>query len=143
MDWYPGNNADRFWGPYSRPYFSFIPADFEKDIYSPTNQNAYFPNLLAYVALNSNNELRATNNRYLQNLAYLRLKNVTIGYTLPAPLTRRAAIKGLRIFASGENVFTFTKLRSKYIDPEQAMANIDGRVYPFSKTFSFGIDITL
>lgn len=143
MDWYPGNNADRFWGPYSRPYFSFIPADFEKDIYSPTNQNAYFPNLLAYVALNSNNELRATNNRYLQNLAYLRLKNVTIGYTLPATLTRRAAIKGLRIFASGENVFTFTKLRSKYIDPEQAMANIDGRVYPFSKTFSFGIDITL
>lgn len=143
MNWYPGNNADRFWGPYSRPYFSFIPADFEKDIYSADNKNAYFPNLLAYVALNANNELRATNNRYLQDLAYLRLKNVIVGYTLPATLTRRASIKGLRVFVSGENLVTFTKLRSKYIDPEQAMAQIDGRVYPFSKTLSFGIDITL
>jgi TonB-linked SusC/RagA family outer membrane protein len=143
MNWYPGNNADRFWGPYSRPYFSFIPADFEKDVYSANNTNAYFPNLLAYVALNANNELRATNNRYIQDLAYLRLKNLTIGYTLPVQLTQRAMIKGLRFFASGENIFTVTKLRSKYIDPEQAMAQIDGRVYPFSKTFSFGVDITL
>lgn len=143
MNWYPGNNADRFWGPYSRPYYSFIPSDFEQDIYTPENPNAYFPNLLAYVALNANNELRATNNRYIQDLAYLRLKNVTIGYTLPAGLTRRAAVKGLRVFVSGENIFTTTKLRSKYIDPEQAMAQIDGRVYPFSKTFSFGIDLTL
>ncbi|WP_295117040.1 TonB-dependent receptor [uncultured Chitinophaga sp.] len=142
MDWYPGNNADRFWGPYSRPYFSFIPADFEKDVYSPTNQNAYFPNLLAYVALNANNELRATNNRYMQDLAYLRLKNMTLGYSLPAHLTRRAKIERFRVFVSGENMWTWTKLRSKYIDPEQAMSNIDGRVYPFSKTYAFGFDVT-
>lgn len=143
MNWYPGNNADRFWGPYSRPYFSFIPHDFNDDVYSKENPNAYFPNLLAYVALNANNELRATNNRYIQNLAYLRLKNLMVGYTLPRGLSRRAGIQGLRIFVSGENLFTVTKLRSKYIDPEQAMAQIDGRVYPFSKTLSFGIDLTL
>ncbi|ATL47786.1 SusC/RagA family TonB-linked outer membrane protein [Chitinophaga caeni] len=142
MNWYPGNNADRFWGPYSRPYFSFIPKDFEKDIYSETNKNAYFPNLLAYVALNANNELRATNNRYLQNLAYLRLKNLTIGYTLPKSLLDRYKIQRLRIFASGENLWTWTKLRTDYIDPEQAMSNNDGRVYPFSKTFSFGLDVS-
>ncbi|UYQ91924.1 TonB-dependent receptor [Chitinophaga horti] len=142
MDWYPGNNADRFWGPYSRPYFSFIPEDFEKDVYTPTNTNAYFPNLLAYVALNANNELRATNNRYMQNLAYLRLKNMTLGYTLPQHLTRRAKIQRFRMFVSGENMITWTKLRTKYIDPEQAMSNIDGRVYPFSKTFAFGFDVT-
>ncbi|WP_308199514.1 SusC/RagA family TonB-linked outer membrane protein [Chitinophaga sedimenti] len=142
MDWYPGNNADRFWGPYSRPYFSFIPEDFEKDVYSATNRNAYFPNLLAYVALNANNELRATNNRYMQNLAYLRLKNLSLGYTLPARLTRMAKIQRFRVFVSGENMWTWTKLRTKYIDPEQAMANIDGRVYPFSKTYAFGFDVT-
>lgn len=142
MDWYPGNNADRFWGPYSRPYFSFIPSDFEKDIYSPTNKDAYFPNLLAYVALNANNELRATNNRYLQDLAYLRLKNLTLGYTLPRNLTSRFKVQRFRAFVSGENLFTWTKLRSKYIDPEQAMANIDGRVYPFSKTLAFGFDVS-
>ena len=142
MDYYPGNNADRFWGPYSRPYFSFIPEDFEKDIYSETNQDAYFPNLLAYVALNPNNELRATNNRYLQNLAYLRLKNVTLGYTLPAHLLERIHVNRFRVFVSGENMLTWTKLRTKYIDPEQMMSNKDGRVYPFSKTYSFGFDIS-
>lgn len=142
MDWYPGNNADRFWGPYSRPYFSFIPEDFEKDIYSETNQDAYFPNLLAYVALNPNNELRATNNRYLQDLAYLRLKNITLGYTLPKHLLERLHIQRFRVFVSGENLVTWTKLRTKYIDPEQAMANNNGRVYPFSKTYAFGFDIS-
>lgn len=142
MDYYPGNNADRFWGPYSRPYFSFIPRDFEKDIYSETNRNAYFPNLLAYVALNGNNELRATNNRYLQDLAYLRLKNVTLGYTLPKHLLERINIQRFRVFVSGENMVTWTKLRTKYIDPEQMMSNKDGRVYPFSKTYSFGFDIS-
>ncbi|MBT1704620.1 TonB-dependent receptor [Fulvivirgaceae bacterium PWU20] len=142
MDWYPGSNADRFWGPYSRPYFSFIPEDFEKDVYSETNRNAYFPNLLAYVALNANNELRATNNRYLQDLAYVRLKNLTIGYTLPRDLLSRFKIQRLRVFASGENLLTWTKLRTKYIDPEQAMSQADGRVYPFSKTYAFGIDLS-
>lgn len=142
MDFYPGNNADRFWGPYSRPYFSFIPRDFEKDVYSETNRDAYFPNLLAYVALNGNNELRATNNRYLQDLAYLRVKNVTLGYTLPAHLLERVHINRFRVFVSGENLFTWTKLRTKYIDPEQMMSNKDGRVYPFSKTYSFGFDIS-
>ncbi|WP_114791485.1 TonB-dependent receptor [Niabella yanshanensis] len=142
LDWYPGNNADRFWGPYSRPYFSFIPKDFANDVYSAENPNAYFPNLLAYVALNANNELRATNNKYLQDLAYLRLRNLTIGYRIPETFTKRYKIQSFRVFASGENLVTWTKLRTKYIDPEQAMANIDGRVYPFTKIYSFGIDIT-
>ncbi|WP_164974202.1 SusC/RagA family TonB-linked outer membrane protein [Filimonas effusa] len=142
MNWYPGNNADRFWGPYSRPYFSFIPKNFTQDIYSEANKEAYFPNLLAYVALNPNNELRATNNRYMQDLAYLRLKNITLGYTLPKQLLTRAKIQQLRLFVSAENLLTWTKLRSDYIDPEQAMSDANGRVYPFSKTIAFGIDLT-
>ncbi len=141
-DWYPGNNADRFLGPYSRPYYSFIPNDFPSKVWSEDNPNAYFPNLLAYIALNGNNELRATNNRYLQDLAYLRLKSMTIGYSLPKSLTKRLKIERLRVFATGENLFTWTKLESDYIDPEQAMADKNGRVYPFSKTYSFGFDIT-
>jgi hypothetical protein len=142
MDWYPGNNADRFWGPYSRPYYSFIPKDFASQIWSPENPNAYFPSLMAYVALNANNELRATNNKYLQDLAYLRLKNLTLGYMLPPSLTKRVKINSFRMFVSAENMFTWTKLKTDYIDPEQAMADVNGRVYPFSKTFSFGFDIT-
>lgn len=141
-EWYPGSNADRFWGPYSRPYFSFLPSDFESRIWTPENPNAYFPTLMAYVALNANNELRATNNKYLQDLAYIRLKNMVLGYTLPKELLRKLKIDRFRIFMSGENLLTFSKLESKYIDPEQAMANADARVYPFSKTLSFGIDVS-
>ncbi|RXF68790.1 TonB-dependent receptor [Arcticibacter tournemirensis] len=141
-EWYPGNNADRFWGPYSRPYFSFLPRDFESKVWTPENPDAYFPTLMAYVALNANNELRATNNRYLQDLAYVRLKNLVIGYSLPTRFTKKFKIERLRAFVSGENMFTLTKLDTKYIDPEQAMANADGRVYPFSKTYSFGFDVS-
>src|SRR5690606_19827896 len=122
--------------------FSFIPQAVEPQIWSPENPDAYFPSLMAYVALSSNNELSATNNKYLQDLAYLRLNNVSLGYMLPASLTRRVKVNAFRVFLSGENLLTWTKLKTKYIDPEQMMANGDGRVYPFSKTYSFGFDIT-
>jgi TonB-linked SusC/RagA family outer membrane protein len=142
-DWYPGSNADRFWGPFSRPYFSFIPKDFESKLWTPENPDSYFPRLLTYIALNARNELYATNNRYLQDLAYIRLKNLTIGYTFPKEVIQKLKIiNKCRIYISGENLLTFTKLDTDYIDPEQAMANADGRVYPFSKTYSFGINVT-
>lgn len=141
-DWYPGNEADRFWGPFGRPYYSFIPEDFESKLWTPENPDAYFPRLLTYIALNSRNELRATNNRYLQDLAYVRLKNLTIGYTLPKSLVNKLKISKCRVYVSGENLLTFTKLETDYIDPEQAMANANARVYPFSKIYSFGVNVT-
>lgn len=141
-DWYPGNEADRFWGPFGRPYYSFIPEDFESKLWTPENPDSYFPRLLTYIALNARNELRATNNKYLQDLAYIRLKNLTLGYTIPADITRKLKINKCRIYVSGENILTFTKLDTDYIDPEQALANANGRVYPFSKIYSFGVNIT-
>ncbi|WP_051559088.1 TonB-dependent receptor [Hoylesella enoeca] len=82
------------------------------------------------------------NDRYLQNLAYCRVKNLTLGYTLPASLTRKININKVRVYFSGENLFTFTALDNKYLDPEQLAVDSNGRVYPYSKTFSFGLDIT-
>lgn len=140
--WYPGNNADKFWGPYSRPYYSFIPENFTDDIWTPENPDAYYPLLRGYVALNSRGELNVKNDRYLQDLAYIRLKNLTVGYTLPTDLLSKAKLSRARIYVSGENLFTATKLRSDYIDPEQAANEANGRAYPFSRTFSLGIDIT-
>lgn len=140
--WYPGNNADKFWGPYSRPYFSFVPRDFNDDVWTPENPDAYFPLLRGYNALNDRGALNVKNDRYLQNLAYVRLKNLTVGYSLPMILLEKASISRARIFVSGENLVTLTKLRSDYIDPEQAAGETNGRAYPFSKTFSLGIDIT-
>ena len=140
--WYPGNNADKFWGPYSRPYYSFVPENFTDDVWTPENPDAYYPLLRGYIALNSRGSLNVRNDRYLQDLAYIRLKNLTVGYTLPVNLVQKAKISRARLFVSGENLWTATKLRSDYIDPEQAAQEVNGRAYPYSKTFSFGIDIT-
>lgn len=141
--WYPGANADKFWGPYSRPYYSFIPEKFEEDVWTPENQDAYFPVLRGYTALNGGGDLNSVNNRYLQNIGYLRLKNVVIGYTIPEKLSRKIKIQRTRIYVSGENLLTYTKLRSKYIDPEQFDGDAtNGRTYPLSKTFSAGLSLT-
>lgn len=141
-NWYPGANADKFWGPYSRPYYSFIPRDFEKDVWTPENQDAYFPLLRGYTALNGGGDLNSRNDRYMQNIGYLRLKNVVIGYTLPSTLTKKVRIPHARIYVSGENLLTYTPLRSKYIDPEQFDGDgTNGRTYPLSKTISAGLSI--
>ena len=96
------------------------------------------------------------NDYYLINVGYLRIKNLTVGYTLPEKLTRRAQIQKLRVYFSGENLFTwrFGNL-TKYIDPEMAGAGITysgpkdavtrarAEDYPIGKIFSAGINITL
>ncbi len=140
--WWPGANADKFWGPYSRPYYSFVPKDFEQDIWTPENTDAYYPLLRGYIALNDRGSLNVKSDRYLQDLAYIRLKNLTVGYTVPQAWLKRVKLANARIYVSGENIWTATKLRSKYIDPEQSAQEVNGRSYPISKTFSFGLDLT-
>ncbi|WP_247235696.1 TonB-dependent receptor [Telluribacter sp. SYSU D00476] len=140
--WYPGNNADKFWGPYSRPYYSFIPENFSDDVWTPENPDAYFPLLRGYTALNNGGDLTAANDRYIQNVGYLRLKNVVLGYTFPESLTRKIRVPRARIYVSGENLLTYTPLRSRYIDPEQLDGDAtNGRTYPMSKTYSAGLTI--
>lgn len=149
QNWYPGSNADKFWGPFSRPYMSFIPTDFQSKLWSPENPNSYFPRLRGYIALNDNGSLKENNDKYLQDIAYVRLKSLILGYSLPASLLNRVKITRCRVYVSGENLFTLTKLKSKYLDPEQLSSDpnlvttdANGRVYPFSRTFSAGLDIT-
>lgn len=148
QNWYPGGEAMAFWGPYARPYTSLVPRDFMSNVWSEDNPDAYFPRPRGYVALISNRELVETNDRYLQNIGYCRLKNLTIGYTLPKQWTSKVGIEKLRVYFSGENLLTFTKLKSDYIDPEQASAGLSWNSYsnsvqnyPYSKTFSFGMEL--
>ena len=138
---YPGTDAMLFWGGFARPFSSFVPTDFPDKIWTEDNTDAYFPRMRGYAA-QGDRSMRYVNNRFLQNLAYCRLKNFTFGYTLPAMLTNKAGINRLRVYFSGDNLLTWTKLRSNYIDPEQFSSDANARVYPFAKTFSFGIDVT-
>ena len=144
MDWYPAADARAFWFLYARPYQTFIPKDFQKQCWSEENPNAYFPRPRGYVAMNANRPMGVANDRYLQNIGYLRLKNLTFGYTLPESLTRKISISKLRVYFSGENLFYWAPgLHSDYVDPEMAMTGGNLRIYPWQKTFTFGIDITL
>ncbi len=77
-----------------------------------------------------------TSDKYLQNAAYLRIKNVTLGYTFPAKLINKLCINQLRVYGSVENLHTFTSLPKGY-DPESMSWS-----YPFYRTWSVGATIT-
>lgn len=143
QDWYPSSDARYFWGLYARPFSSWIQKDFYKSYWTEENPNAYFPRPRAYVAMKDGRELGTVNNRYLQNLGYCRLKNLTVGYTLPQNLTRKVRIDSVRLYFSGENLAYWAPgLHCDYIDPEAAAKTKDKYpIYPWQKTFMFGIDI--
>lgn len=145
--WYPPRFCFPFWGPYSNPMQSFMRRDFLNDVWDYDNTDAYFPRARGYVAEISGGYLYRTNSRYLQNCRYLRLKNLTVGYTLPAKISKKAGIEKVRVYFSGENLTCWSPLfkHCAFLDPE-AIAHDDsesyGRsFYPWQKTFMFGIDV--
>jgi TonB-linked SusC/RagA family outer membrane protein len=73
-----------------------------------------------------------------QNAAYVRLKSVEIGYTLPKRILSHVGLKDVRVFANGYNILTWTKL--KYVDPEHP-TDTYGYLYPIDKLFNMGIDV--
>ena len=143
--WYPLGEMMPFWGVYSYPYLSYLPTDFLGKVWAEDNPNSYFPRARAYSS--SGGYLSKVNDRYLQNIRYLRLKNLTVGYTIPVSLTKKAGIDQIRIYFSGENLCYWSPLKknSKYVDPEAAINRSgvnNNAYYPWAKTFMFGIDIT-
>ena len=150
--WYPNGESMAFWGPYSRPYCSFIADDFLDHVWAEDNTDAYFPRPRAYSAYTSGAYLANVNDRYLQNIRYLRFKNLTVGYTVPQNATRKIGIEKVRVYFSGENLAYWSpfKQHSKYIDPEAAfdrksggsLTRYNNAFYPWQKTMMFGVDIT-
>jgi hypothetical protein len=145
--WYPNDESMAFWGPYSRPYCTFLDDNFLDNVWSEDNPDAYFPRPRAYAAFTDGAPLRNTNSRYLQNLRYLRLKNLSVGYTVPAKATKKIGMNKVRVYFSGENLAYVSPLKkhSKYIDPEAAFdrsGRYNNAFYPWQKTFMFGVDIT-
>ncbi len=95
------------------------------------NLNSYYPRPLFDTTKN-----QQTQTRYLQDASYIRLKNLQLGYTIPSSIMNRAGISKLRVYVSGENVFTLSKI-SKLFDPETISNN-----YPLTRTWSMGLNIT-
>src|SRR5690606_21446698 len=118
------------------------------DYWTPENPNAFYPRPTDQGQSNSiRNFMPQT--KYLLDMSYLRVKNLTFGYTFPEKWVERAKVQNLRIFFSGENLFEFDNVDMP-IDPETDYTswglndgNSFGRVYPFKRTYSFGLQLTL
>ena len=97
------------------------------------NEEATIPNPYGH----ANNT--AVSDRFVEDASYLRLKNVTLGYTLPARITKKAYINRLRFYVTGSNLFTLTKYRG--YDPEVGGSGVDYGNYPQSRTIMFGMNL--
>jgi len=78
---------------------------------------------------------------FLKDGTYLRMKNISIGYTVPAAITRKIGIDNLKFYFSGDNILTITKFPG--LDPERIANNNRLVSYPQNKIFSFGINLTI
>ena len=110
------------------------------DSWTPENPNAYFPLTRA-----RSDQNRATQTKYLQNGAYLRLKNLTIGYDLPENLVSKVFLNRVQVYLSAENLWEVSHLVGPY-DPESVYggntAGTGSFSYPFERIFSLGLNLT-
>lgn len=150
QDWYPSNEASAIWGQYNRPYAQ-MPKWHLNNYWTEDNPDAYLPRYAGYYApfyKGTNN----ANTRYLMDVSYIRLKNLQVGYTLPAKWTDAIKMKKVSVFFSGENLWTWSPMY-KYTRDIDVTANIygtdsvlsstgDGFNYPTLRSYSLGLNIT-
>ncbi|CAM3462187.1 TonB-dependent receptor [Flavobacterium chungbukense] len=111
------------------------------DFYSATNLNGALPTPSSYDHINN-----AVSSRMIEDGSYLRIQNVTLGYSLPLDMISKIKLSRLRVYASGQNLFTFTKYTG--YDPEVGsynqdalMSGIDNGRYPVPRLISFGFNV--
>ncbi|WP_301193031.1 SusC/RagA family TonB-linked outer membrane protein [Plebeiibacterium sediminum] len=133
--------------PFHGSYY-YVMFEHQLDYWTPNNTDAKYPRLINNAASSSyTNNYGHGSDRNLYNAAYLRLKNVQLGYTLPKRLVQKVGMQKFRLYVTGQNLLTFTK--NKFIDPEStefgnsmnASGANSGRNYPTLKYYGGGIDI--
>ncbi|PWJ57942.1 TonB-linked SusC/RagA family outer membrane protein [Dyadobacter jejuensis] len=110
-----------------------VPLKHNLDYWTEENPNAYFPRL----RLGGGGNFQ-TQTKYLQNAAYMRMKNLSLGYVVPHAITNRIHINNIRVYATAQNLFEFTKFY-KSQDPETVFQN----TYPLNRSISVGVQIGL
>ncbi|MFT3948576.1 MAG: TonB-dependent receptor [Agriterribacter sp.] len=153
QNWYPGTES-AFWGQYNRGY-NQMPAWHLGNYWTEDNPDAYLPRYTQYNgSLGFSNYV--PNDRYLQRVSFLRLKNLQIGYSLPETWISKAALKNARIYFSGENLASWSPLykwTKNFMDVSSTIGYTDsdlnssynqgaGNSYPILKTFSLGVSLT-
>jgi TonB-linked SusC/RagA family outer membrane protein len=142
-------NQQRFLGPAQGPFHAFVwegHLDYFRgeDTTSPLgpNTDAYFAKPYATGGGRNNKNYREHTDRFLQNAAYARLKSLQIGYTIPSEVTRKFKVDKIRLFVTGENLFTITDLM--FFDPETNTSGLTGSAqsYPLSRILSTGVNLS-
>lgn len=120
------------------------------DFWTPTNPNAKYPRLVAPGSTSTTNNWGRASDSFVLNMAYIRVKNVRVGYTIPKNFTEKAGIGKLHIYVNAQNPLTFSK--NSFIDPESSSmgSNAGGRTgvgsnsarnYPTLKYYGIGLDL--
>lgn len=117
--------------PLNRTYD--MPWTIHRDYWTEDNQDAYWPRLYSGNAFNYN-----TSDRWVQDASYIRLKNVTLGYSIPL---KKFHIDQLRVYVNGNDLWEHTKML-KVFDPEVGN-NPSANYYPFFRTWTVGLNLTL
>ena len=166
-DWYPGCESGFFWGMYNRPYGylmktqydSMVHIDYDDPEWTITNasEHPYWTRPVRYAANRNVGPLTMENDYYLQNAAYVRLKNLTFDYTIPENITRKAGIEKVKVWVSGDNLLTFSPIykHTRMFDPEgigagdadcNSTGGLDGvgegYSYPMQRIVTFGVNLT-
>jgi len=97
-------------------------------------------NVMPRAVLGDPNKNNRSSTRFIESGSYLRIKDLTLGYTLPTKLTRKAAIDNLRIYFTGKNLLTLTNYSG--FDPEMGLGGFDLGINPPTRMYNVGIDIT-
>ena len=169
-DWYPWTESGFFWGKWNCAYNSLMKTqtgdnvvriDKSTDNWRVTNmdKNPYWTRMVSLAANRNDGPLTWENDHYLQDASYIRLKNITIDYTFPKHICKKLRLEGLKVYLSGENLFTHSPMfkHTDMFDPEVITSGDsdfaasttsglngtgNGYSYPMLKTVTLGINVT-
>ena len=150
QQWFPSDES-LFWGMYNRPY-NQVPTWHLQNYWTEERPNAYLPRYVGYYGPMNANTVNV-NTRYLQDVSYIRLKNLQFGYELPKRWISKIGLSKVSVYFSGENLWSWSPLyrhtkdfdvtvASKKSDSDISNSKGDGHNYPVMRSFSFGISIT-
>ena len=150
QQWFPSDES-LFWGMYNRPY-NQVPTWHLQNYWTEERPNAYLPRYVGYYGP-MNAGTANINTRYLQDVSYIRLKNLQFGYDLPKRWISKIGLSKVSVYFSGENLWSWSPLYRHTKDFDVTVANKksdsdisdskgDGHNYPVMRSFSFGISIT-
>ena len=134
------STSNLFWGIHEGGIYNSSWQETNFDRWKPDNPNGYFPKYYLNAEMIKNIQ---PSDRYLENAAYMRIKSLQLGYSIPTRIIDKINCQRARIFMSAENLATFTKLL-KTFDPElmSDAGRGGGKIYPLSRTWSFGLNVT-